>query len=285
MPDKTTPFPRAAPKATESRTAAQQPVDAELYETIAPLYHLVYADWEESMRHQAAALDGIIREAMGPGPFSILDVSCGIGTQSIGLARLGHTVTASDLSAAAVNRARDEATRRGLTIDFSIADMRRCSDRHGRHFDVVLSADNSVPHLLSDQDLLAAFRNFYACTRPGGATLITIRDYARENRTASQIRPYGIRVTDSGRYIVFQCWESDGDYYDVTMYFLYEGAGGERTITAGRSRYYAVEIDKLLSLLHRAGFVDMQRIDGRYLQPVLLARRASIASPRRPHAR
>lgn len=277
MADRTRPFPRPAPQTTEpSRSAAQIAADAELYETIAPLYHLVYADWEESMRHQATALDGILREAMGPGPFSILDVSCGIGTQSIGLSRLGHTLTSSDLSAAAVRRARAEAERRGLTIDFSIADMRRCSDRHARHFDVVLSADNSVPHLLSDKDLLAAFRGFYACTRPGGATLLTVRDYAREDRTASQLRPYGIRVTESGRYIVFQCWESDGDYYDVTMYFLFEGAGGERSITAGRSRYYAVDTDKLIALLRRAGFVDTQRIDGRFFQPVLLARRASI---------
>jgi SAM-dependent methyltransferase len=277
MQDETRPFPRPARITTEPpRSPAQRAGDAELYETIAPLYHLVYTDWEESMRRQAAALDGIIREAMGAGPFSILDVSCGIGTQSLGLARLGHGMTASDLSPAAVNRARDEAARRGLTIDFSIADMRRCGDRHTRHFDVVLSADNSIPHLLSDKDLLAAFRGFYACTRPGGATLLTVRDYAREDRAASQIRPYGIRVTDAGRYIVFQCWEFDGDYYDVTMYFLFEGAGGERTITAGRSRYYAVDIDTLVALLRRAGFVDTQRLDGRFFQPVLLARRAAL---------
>lgn len=277
MPEKTRPFPRPVPEKTEPRPGgAQIALDAELYETIAPLYHLVYSDWEESMRHQAAALDGIIREAMGAGPFSILDVSCGIGTQSIGLARLGHTMTASDLSAAAVNRAREEAARRGLTIDFSITDMRRCHDRHSRHFDVVLSADNSVPHLLSDKDLLSAFRGFYACTRPGGATLLTVRDYAREDRTATQIRPYGIRVTDSGRYIVFQCWEFDGDFYDVTMYFLFEGAGGERTITAGRARYYAVDTETLIALLRRAGFVEVRRLDGIFFQPVLLARRAAI---------
>ena len=65
----------------------------------------------------------------------------------------------------------------------------------------MLSADNSIPHLLSDKDLLAAFRGFYACTRPGGATLLTVRDYAREKRASSQLRPYGIRATESGRAI------------------------------------------------------------------------------------
>jgi SAM-dependent methyltransferase len=228
------------------------------------------------MRTQSAALDGIIRETLGPGPFTVLDVSCGIGTQAIGLARLGHTVTGSDLSAAAVARARDEAARRGLKIDFSVADMRRCGERHARHFDVVLSADNSVPHLLTDQELLSAFRGIYSCTRPGGLALITVRDYAGEDRTPLQIRPYGVRMTESGRYIVFQCWEFDGVHYDLTMYFLHEGIDGSRTVTAGRSRYYAVEIDVLLALLRRAGFIDIQRLDGRFFQPVLMARRASI---------
>ncbi len=276
MPDRTHPFRRAAPGATERRSGPPKSTDPELYDAIAPLYHLVYADWEDTIRDQAAALDGIIREALGPGPVSVLDVSCGIGTQSLGLAQLGHTVTASDLSAAAVNRAREEAGRRGLTIDFSVGDMKRCGDLHRKHFDVVLSADNSSPHLLSDQDLLAAFRGFYACTRPGGATLITLRDYAREDRTPLQIRPHGVRVTESGRYIIFQCWEFDGDHYDLTMYFLHESNDGGRTITAGRTRYYAVAIDTLLSLLRRAGFVEIRRIDGRFFQPVLLARRASI---------
>jgi len=40
--------------------------------------------------------------AVGPPPRSILDVSCGIGTQALGLAALRHAVTASDLSTMAV---------------------------------------------------------------------------------------------------------------------------------------------------------------------------------------
>ena len=36
----------------------------------------------------------------------VLDVACGIGTQAIGLARRGFAVTASDVSAGAVRRAR-----------------------------------------------------------------------------------------------------------------------------------------------------------------------------------
>lgn len=58
-----------------------------------------------------------------------------------------------------------------------------------RSFDAALSADNSVPHLLSDAEILEAFRAFYACTRSGGVVLITVRDHAGEDRSSPQLRP------------------------------------------------------------------------------------------------
>ena len=56
------------------------------YDDFAPLYHLIYPDWEESISRQGSALDGVIREVWGDGVSSVLDVACGIGTQSLGLA-------------------------------------------------------------------------------------------------------------------------------------------------------------------------------------------------------
>src|SRR5260370_37019741 len=99
-----------------------------MYNEIATLYHLIYRDWNAVIAQQAAALDAIMREHVGPSPRSILDVSCGIGTQALGLAALGHAVTASDLSAAAVGRARLDAPQRNLSPDFPDADMRRCAE-------------------------------------------------------------------------------------------------------------------------------------------------------------
>ena len=110
-----------------------------MYDEIATLYHLIYRDWNVAIAQQASALDAIIREHVGPPPRLILDVSCGIGTQALGLAAVGHVVTASDLSSAAVERAAIEAAQRNLGIDFKVADMRRCGEVHGSGFDVPCS--------------------------------------------------------------------------------------------------------------------------------------------------
>src|SRR5262249_36958928 len=191
-----------------------------MYDEIATLYHLIYRDWNAAIVQQASALDAIIRQHVGPPPRSILHVSCWIGTQALALAARGHGVTASDLSSAAVERARLEAAQRTLAIHFRVADMRRCAEAHGSGFDVVLSADNSIPHLLSDDAIREAFGNFHQCLRPGGITILGVRDYLAEERSSPRLVPYGFRSDRGDRYFVFQTRDWDGDFYDVAMYFV-----------------------------------------------------------------
>jgi len=249
----------------------------ELYEEIASIYHLVYPDWGAAIDQQASALDAIFGQWVGSPPLSVLDVSCGIGTQTLGLAALGHRLTASDVSIAAVERARREASQRWLSIEFRVGDMRSCRDLHGSVFDVVLSADNAVPHLLSDEAILEAFRGFHECLRPGGVAVVTVRDYLPdEDRLSPQLWPYGFRTDGDSRYFVVQTRDWDGDVYDVAMYFIREARGEQPAkVVAGSSRYRAVTTDRLQSLFREAGFDETHRLDGSFFQPVVLARRAT----------
>jgi len=246
------------------------------YNELADVYHFIYADWEESMARQASVLDSIIREYLGQGMKSVLDASCGIGTQSLGLAQRGYMVTASDISPRAIERAQGEAKKRSLRIAFSVTDMRKCDEAHTGQFDVVLSADNSVPHLLSDQDIRTAFQAMFRSTRTGGMVVITMRDYAREDRSPVQLRPYGVRRTEEGRVIVFQLWEFEKgtDLYDVSMYFVVEPIDGSRQVIASKTRYYAVSITTVCGFLEEVGFTNVQRIDDRFFQPILVGRKA-----------
>lgn len=233
------------------------------YDEIAPYYHLLFADWDEAIAYQSELLTPIIREQWGESAQSILDVSCGIGAQSLALAGAGFQVTASDLSPASVARAREEAARRGLDISFSVGDMRRAYDHHGGGFDVVLSAGNAVPHLLDDQSIIDTLGQFYACLRPGGGCLITTRQYDQEERGTNLFKPFGVRQEGEERTIIFQVWDFDGpDYYDFAMFFVQENVR-TRAITTrvSRSRYYAISPDHLVSLVAQAGFANARRLD------------------------
>jgi SAM-dependent methyltransferase len=246
----------------------------DFYDRLAPFYHLIYADWDASIARQAAQLDAVIRERLRDGARRVLDVACGIGTQSLGLAALGYEVTASDLSPGAVRRAREEAARRELRIDFGVGDMREAHDLHPREFDVVLCADNALPHLLSDDDILAALRQFHACTRPGGLCLVSARDYETMDRgPASAVQLYAAHEGDGVRHLVLQHRAFAGDAYDLTFYVVEDRDGDTATTHVLRSRYYAVPLFRLAELMRAAGFDPVERLDGAYFQPLLVGRR------------
>lgn len=240
------------------------------YAKLTPFYHLIYEDWEKSIENQAGRLNSIIKENWGANVSSILDVSCGIGTQTLGLAGLGYKLSASDLSPDECERAKAEAVKRDLEISFSVADMREAYNHHAGQFDLVISCDNSVPHLLTDSDILSAFEQFYRCTRPGGGCLISVRDYEKEESKGRRIVPYGTREENGVRYFIFQVWDFSGALYDLSMYFV-EDRGDDDCIThVMRTKYYAVGILKLMALLGEAGFSDVKRLDGKFFQPVII---------------
>jgi SAM-dependent methyltransferase len=246
------------------------------YDNLAPLYHLVYQDWENSLQSQSTALAAIIRSRWGESIRTILDVSCGIGTQAVGLARQAYAVTGSDLSPRAIERAVAESRGHQVEIPFSVCDMRNAYAHHQRQFDVVISCDNSITHLLSDDEIKSALEQIYLCTRPGGGCLITVRDYDKEERGTGLVKPYGVRKSGESRYIVFQVWDFTGDIYDLAMYFVEDDGKSEISRAhVFRARYYAISPNRLLRLMEDTGFSQVERLDVGFYQPVLVGNRPS----------
>lgn len=245
------------------------------YDALAPYYHYIYGDWESSLKRQALALDGIIQEYFGSDTRTVLDAACGIGTQSIGLAELGYQVSASDLSQSALERAREEAERRGLKIDFRRADMRRVAEVYPESFDLVIACDNAVPHLPDDEEIGRAFQQFFRCTRPGGGCLITVRDYARMERRANRPKlvPRHVHRAEGGRVVLCDVWDfSDSDHYQITTYLIDDWGHDDVQAKAIRGgSYYCVEIPTLVLLLREAGFSKVHELNDRFFQPVLAA--------------
>lgn len=122
----------------------------------------IFDDWEASIRRQATVLAGILdRECGDARPIRVPIAPCGIGTQSLGLAAMGFEVTGCDISCGAVERARSEASKRGLSIPFSVANMMQLSEIGQSSFDAVICIDNSLPHLETNEELLQAAREAY----------------------------------------------------------------------------------------------------------------------------
>ena len=64
------------------------PTPAGFYDELAADYHLIFADWDAAIAWEAGIVTGLLRD-LGLTAGAVLDASCGIGTQAIGLAQAG----------------------------------------------------------------------------------------------------------------------------------------------------------------------------------------------------
>ena len=233
---------------------------SDFYDDLSDHYHLVYGKWDQAVVRQARALRGVSEKQIRKRPedVTILDCTCGIGTQAIGLALEGYRVRGSDLSPRAVQRAEREARRLGASVAFSAADVRQLGEQVDGTFDVVISCDNAIPHLLSDEDLSHAVVNIKAKLKPSGTLLIGMKDHDRlvEDRPATT----QVRVTNgpAGRAFVFQVWhwDDDGRAYDFEHVIVHEASEGWRTYV-GKGRYRALLRGELEAILSAEGFREL----------------------------
>lgn len=245
----------------------------EFYDGLAADYHLMFRDWWASATWQGGVLTELLRRFGISPPAAVHDCTCGIGTQALPLAAAGFRVTGSDVSEAAVARARAEARERGLRVDLAVADVRALPARRA---DAVISFDNSLPHLLTDADVAAAVRSVRGCLEPGGPFFASIRDYDAILRDGTTGVPPVMHGAGAGRRIVGQAWEwaDDRRTVEISIFLLRPGGDGW-TVAVRSTTYRALRRDELTAALHAGGFGEVRWLmpdESGYYQPVVVAR-------------
>ncbi len=249
----------------------------DFYDGLSPEYHDNMGwDWEAVMRQEGASLDRFLANELGrPGPYSLLDCSCGIGTQAIGLALQGHQVHATDLSPVSVDCARKEATGFGVAMTFGVADFLKLSETVADTFDVVLSCDNSIAHCLRDEDLDAALTSMKSRLNPGGLLLISLRDYDALVVDKPRFNNEHVHDRPDGRRVVFQLWDwaDNGRQYHNTQFLIRANDGGYE-VKHFETDLRALRRDEVMTAVRDVGFEDVSwhvpEASG-YYQPIVTA--------------
>ena len=146
-----------------------------------------------------------------------------------------------------------------------------------RAFDVVLSCDNALPHLLTEDDLRRAVGTIWSKLRGGGLVLLGIRDYDRLLRERPSATVPDVHTGPDGRRIVFQTWDwaAGSPRYGVDYFILTERASQWETFHRTMV-YRALPRAELTGLLEATGFVDVRWHEPEatgYFQPVVTASR------------
>ena len=250
----------------------------EFYDRLSPEYRDNMGwDWESVARSEGVTLHRLIEGELGRGgPLKLLDCTCGIGTQAIGLALQGHDVHASDLSPVSIDRARREAAGFGLSMDFSVADFRDLGATIPETFDVVISCDNAIAHCLDDDDLGAALASIRTRLDPGGLLLLSLRDY--DALLADKLRFNNEHVHDKpdGRRIAFQVWDwADDERSYRNHQFLIGETDGMYAIKHFETELRVLRRHEILAAAADAGYGDVRwhppESTG-YYQPIVTGR-------------
>lgn len=253
----------------------------DFYDQLASNYHLIFEDWEASIRRQAAVLGAILEKECGsPQTVRILDCACGIGTQALGLAKLGFQVTACDLSPSAVERTRNEAEKRGLSVRAFVSDMLDLTEVPDGEFDAVICMDNSLPHLESEE-LLQAAAQMRRKLRSGALFMASIRDYDSLVQEKPMVQGPNFYSDEKGRRIVHQVWDwLDDRRYTFHLYIASEIQDRWES-QHYVSNYRSIMRDELSQILARSGFANCRWIhahESGFYQPIVLAK-ASSSTP------
>jgi SAM-dependent methyltransferase len=208
--------------------------------------------WGGEYCRPALAIYNILVFPHLPDGCRILDLCCGAGQIANGLAERGYRVTGLDGSEAMLEFARANAP----GVEFIRADARdfRLPDKfHG-----VISAFDSLNHIMELEELKSVFCNVYASMEDGGLFLFDLNLEDETEMLGNSLE----MVEDDHVCLVRASYKPEEKLkrYDVTMFRL-EGASWRRSDLTLFQRYYAP--DDVILALADCGFNRIKTYDAR----------------------
>lgn len=211
---------------------------------------------------------------------SVLDLTCGTGSQVFWLHHRGYQVFGSDISANMLKVARSKAKKAKLAIPFHKGDMR--TSKFGK-FDAVLSIFNAVGHL-TKSDFEKAMRNIHANLNQGGLYIFDINNLNyllnANNITTLTIDWQTITNNTKSRVIQYSTIDHQGILASYTTSVTQKG-NSKPKVTQDAQTLQVYSVKQLKEMLQRNGFkvvgqcgIDGKKfIDGKTERIVMIAKK------------
>ncbi|MBQ8300982.1 MAG: hypothetical protein IJX57_03365, partial [Clostridia bacterium] len=131
------------------------------------------------------------------------------------------------------------------------ADFCTLSQTFTENFDIIITMDNALPHMLSYASLEKAIKSIVNQIEKDGIFVASIRDYDSLLNDKPPYSPPYIHKTENGQRVSFQTWEWNDDHYRLFQYIIDD----EETLNVSKfeCEYRATRRDEITSLLINNG--------------------------------
>ncbi|MGE3318778.1 MAG: class I SAM-dependent methyltransferase [Candidatus Berkiella sp.] len=184
---------------------------------------------------------------------SVLDLTCGTGSQVFWLLKRGFAVVGSDINANMLKMARTRAKTEKRAVKFIKGDMR--TSKIGQ-FDAVITIFNAIGHL-TKSDFEKAIRNIYANLNPGGLYIFDIYNLSYllhgNNVTTLTIDWQTLRGNTKSRIVQYSTIDKEGILASYTTSCVQKN-NGKPQISHDVQTLQIYSVKELKKMLERNGF-------------------------------
>ena len=193
---------------------------------------------------------------------TVLDLTCGTGSQVFWLKEKGFDVVGSDISRSMLKIAKEKAKQKRLKIKFLEGD---CRSVHVGQFDAAITIFNSVGHL-TREDFKLTIQNINRHLNPGGLYIFDIfnLDYLRYGHNITKLTIDWIATSDGQkcREIQFSTITDGGILASYSTYVYQNGHSSPTKISKGYENTLQVYTSaELQDMLNECGFVVLTQTD------------------------
>ncbi len=142
-----------------------------------------------------------------------IDAGCGTGFHSLMLAWLGVKVTAVDVSTEMILRLKEHAQEMNLRIETIVSDFQGLNENVHQKVDAIFCLGNTLPHLLSRDELLHALKNFRLLLNEHGVLIIQLLNYHQIMKKQERIQ--NVKERDGKTFIRFYDFLDDAVGFNI----------------------------------------------------------------------
>lgn len=227
-----------------------------------------FVNWDARLTREGPFFRRLFDEL---GAKNVIDVGAGSARHSLLFASWGLTVDAVDpddsmLQQAEANVARDaeKVAEAGGAVRLIRGGFGELESLGLRDADAVICTGNALPHVGDLAGLRAAFADFAAVLRPGGAVVLHLLNHERLLDRKPRAIPPVVRDTPEGTRMFLRVMDypEGADFIDFDFITLTRDADGEWQVSSRRSPHMAMPVSLLSTELETAGFGDVEAFGG-----------------------